>query len=147
MKRIITLCISLFVVLCSCTSCFTMLAVSAATSGSPKLGSERLRTTAKTFQRVAGPAALATTSNGDIICIIADFNEYYDGLTLHGTFHRKGTYSYVTTSGANRTVLVYLYGPDRKKLESYTEQFLKEKQKVIVDDSKSKVTETSYRPI
>ena len=147
MKKIITLCISIVVVICSCTSCFTMMAVAAATSGSSKLGSERMNTTVKTFQRIAGPVAMATTENGDVVCVVADFSEYYDGMTLKGKFYRRGTYSYVTTSGINKTVLVYLYGLDRKKLESYTEQFLKEKQKIVVDDSKSKVTETTYRPI
>ncbi len=147
MKRIITLCISIVVVICSCTSCFTMMAVAAATSGSSKLGSDRMNTTVKTFQRIAGPVAMATTEDGDVVCVVADFSEYYDGMTLKGKFYRRGTYSYATTSGINKTVLVYLYGPDRKKLESYTEQFLKEKQKIVVDDSKSKVTETTYRPI
>ena len=131
----------------STTSCFTMMAVAAATSGSSELGSERMNTTVKTFQRVAGPVAMATTKDGDTVCVIADFDEYYDGMTLEGKFYRKGTYSYVTTSGINRTVLVYLYGPDRKKLESYTEQFLSEKQNIVVDDSKSRTVETTYRPI
>lgn len=147
MKRIITLAISLVVVICSCTSCFTMMAVAAATSGSSKLGRERMNTTVKTFQRLAGPVAMATTEDGDVVCVVADFSEYYDGMTLKGKFYRKGTYSYVTTSGINRTVLVYLYGPDRKKLESYAEQFLSEKQNIVVDDSKSRTVETTYRPI
>lgn len=147
MKRIITLVISIVVVICSCTSCFTMMAVAAATSGSSKLGSERMNTTVKTFQRLAGPVAMATTEDGDVVCVVADFGEYYDGMTLKGKFYRRGTYPYVTTSGINKTVLVYLYGPDRKKLESYTEQFLSEKQNIVVDDSKSKVTVTNYKPI
>lgn len=147
MKRIITLAISIVVVICSCTSCFTMMAVAAATSGSSKLGSERMNTTVKTFQRIAGPVAMATTEDGDVVCVVADFGEYYDGMTLKGKFYRKGTYPYVTTSGINKTVLVYLYGPDRKKLESYTKQFLSEKQNIIVDDSKSRTVETTYRPI
>lgn len=147
MKKIITLCISIVVVICSCTSCFTMMAVAAATSGSSKLGSDRMNTTVKTFQRIAGPVAMATTEDGDVVCVVADFSEYYDGMTLKGKFYRRGTYSYVTTSGINKTVLVYIYGPDRKKLESYTEQFLSEKQNIVVDDSKSRTVETTYRPI
>ena len=131
----------------STTSCFTMMAVAAATSGSSELGSERMNTTVKTFQRVAGPVAMATTKDGDTVCVIADFDEYYDGMTLEGKFYRKGTYSYVTTSGINKTVLVYLYGRDKKKLESYAEQSLKEKHSIVVDDSSSKVRETYYNPI
>lgn len=126
------------------TSCFTMMAVAAATSGSSKLGSERMNTTVKTFQRIAGPVAMATTEDGDVVCVVADFGEYYDGMTLDGKFYRRGTYSYVTTSGINRTVLVYLYGPDRKKLESYAEQFLKEKHSIVVDDSRTKVIEAVH---
>ena len=124
-----------------------MMAVAAATSGSSELGSERMNTTVKTFQRVAGPVAMATTKDGDTVCVIADFDEYYDGMTLEGKFYRKGTYSYVTTSGINKTVLVYLYGRDKKKLESYAEQSLKEKHSIVVDDSSSKVRETYYNPI
>lgn len=144
MKRIITLTISLVVVICSCTSCFTMMAVAAATSGSSKLGSERMNTTVKTFQRLAGPVAMATTEDGDVVCVVADFGEYYDGMTLKGKFYRRGTYPYVTTSGINKTVLVYLYGRDKKKLESYAEQFLKEKHSIVVDDSRTKVIEAVH---
>ena len=125
----------------SMTSCFTMMAVAAATSGSSKLGSDRMNTTIKTFQRVSGPVAMATTKDGDTVCVIADFDEYYDGMMLEGKFYRKGTYSYITTSGINKTVLVYLYGKDKKKLESYAEQFIKEKHSIVVDDSRIKVIE------
>lgn len=124
-----------------------MMAVAAATSGSSELGRERMNTTVKTFQRIAGPAAMATTKDGDTICVIADFDEYYDGMTLEGKFYRKGTYSYVTTSGVSKTVLVYLYGPDRKKLDSYAEQFLQEKKSIVVDDTQATVIKTKFNSI
>lgn len=131
--------IILFVFLaCSTTSCLTMMALAAA-SGKAKargdaFGEEDASMVLKTFQRVAGYAALATTGSGDVVCVIADFEQYYDGLVLDGRFIRKGTYSYVTTGGANRTVLVYLYKPHKKTLESYANDFLRNQKPIVADN-------------
>ena len=136
MKRIIHVILLLALAL-STTSCFTMMALAAASSDESKnqLGYEWMETSVKTFQRVAAYAALATTSSGDVICVVADFGEYYDGLIKDGFFKKKGTYSYITTSGANKTVLVYVYKKDLKKLENYADELQKKKESVVIDDS------------
>ena len=38
----------------------------------------------KTIQRVSEYAALATTGRGDVVCVVANFGEYYDGKILSG---------------------------------------------------------------
>ena len=123
---------------CSATSCFTMMALASASlkakARGDAFGDEEAPMVLKTFHRVAGYAALATTGSGDIVCVIADFGEYYDGLTLEGRFIKKGTYSYITTKGANKTVLVYLYRPDRKKLEGYADDFIRNQTPNVVDN-------------
>lgn len=70
-----------------------------------------------TFQRVSEYAALANTGNGNVVCVVTKFGQYYDGMTLSGKFIRNGTYSYTTVTGANKEVLVYvaqLYYPELK---------------------------------
>lgn len=135
--------ILLVLLACSTTSCLTMMALAAASDKAIERGDEFGRDNAdmvlKTFQRVAGYAALATTGSGDIACVIADFGQYYDGLVLDGRFIRKGTYSYVTTGGAKRTVLVYLYKPHKKDLESYANDFVRN-QKPVVAENPSVIT-------
>ena len=123
---------------CSTTSCFTMMAVAAASSRAKArgdaFGKEDAAMVLRTFQRVAGYAALATTGSGDVVCVIADFGQYYDGLTLDGRFLKKGTYSYITTGGSNKTVLVYLFKPDRDELEDYADDFVRNQKPVVVDN-------------
>ena len=131
--------IILFVLLaCSTTSCFTMMALAAASDKAKArgdaFGKEDAPMVLKTFQRVAGFAALATTGSGDVVCVIADFGQYYDGLTLEGRFIRKGTYSYMTTSGANKTVLVYIYKPHIRTLEAYADDFVRNQKPIVADN-------------
>lgn len=79
----------------------------------------------------------ATTGKGDVVCVVAKMDDYYDGMVISGRFTKKGTYSYTASSGANRTVLVYVYEKDREELEKYVEDFLKESPNVIVDSNSS----------
>ena len=137
MKNLLKVILIVFVAL-SATSCLTTMAVAASSSQKAMergkyFGDDNAKMVLKTFQRISTYAALATTGSGDVACVIADFGEYYDGLSLEGRFIKKGTYSYTTPNGTNKTVLVYLYRPDRKRLERYTEEFLKKKEPVVVD--------------
>lgn len=121
----------------SSTSCLTMMALSAASAKAriqgDDFGKDQAKMVLKTFQRITNYAALATTGSGDVVCVIADFGEYYDGLELDGRFIKKGTYSYKTTSGAQKTALAYLYWPDRKNLDEYSEAFLRNNDAIVVD--------------
>lgn len=127
MKRIFRI-VLLVLFAYSTSSCFTMMAVSAASNKAKKegvnLGKENASMTLRTFQRIAWNAALASTGRGDVVCVIADFGDYYDGKIINGRFIRKGTYSYISQDGVNKTVLVYLYSPNRKRLEKYADDFI-----------------------
>lgn len=134
--------IALFIILSmATTSCFTMLAVSqaqkAAREQGKHFGEEKADMVLKTFQIISGYAALATTGKGDVVCVIAKFNEYYDGMTVSGRFLKKGTYSYISSNGANRTVLVYMLEQDKDELEKYVEDFLNKNPEVTVDTPSS----------
>lgn len=138
MKRLLRIILLAFLA-CSTTSCFTMLALASASSKAKArgdaLGESDATMELKTFQRVAQYAALASTGRGDVVCVIADFGQYYDGLILDGRFIRKGTYSYTTTGGANKTVLVYLYRPDRKSLDGYADDFVRSQKSIVAEES------------
>ncbi len=136
MKRIITITVSLIIAICSCTSCFTMMALAAAnnTEQQNALGKDKAFFELTTFQKISPYAALATTAHGDVVCVIAKFDRYYDGLLIKGDFICQGTYTYNSIRGAERNVLVYAYKKDMKDLQSIIEQFLKEKPHVVVDD-------------
>ena len=125
----------------SVSSCFTIYAISRsqriAREQGKYFGSDSPDMDLKTFQRIAGHAALATTGKGDVVCVVAKMDDYYDGMVISGRFTKKGTYSYTASSGANRTVLVYVYEKDREELEKYVEDFLKENPNVIVDSNSS----------
>ena len=108
-------------------------ASNAAKARGDALGKNEASMSLRTFQRVAGYAALATTGKGDVVCVIADFREYYDGLVISGYFIKKGTYSYVTTRGANKTVLVYVYKPHKTRLEAYADDFIRNQEPIVVD--------------
>ncbi len=130
--------IFLFVILTlSATSCFTIMAISrsqrVAREQGKYFGDEKARMDLKTFQRISGYSALAMTGSGDVVCIIAKMDEYYDGMTISGRWLKMGTYSYTSSSGARRTVLVYLLEDDKDDLESYVEDFLKNNPDAIVD--------------
>ena len=56
----------------------------------------------KTFQKIGDHSALATTGRGDVVCVVAYWGQYYEGMTLSGKFIREGTYSYENLNGTNR---------------------------------------------
>ena len=136
MKRIIIISICLIVTFLSCISCLTMMAIASATGSerNDSLGKDKAYFELTTFQKVSPYAALATTAHGDIVCVIAKFDPYYDGLYIEGNFIRKGTYTYYSTNGAERNVLVYAYKRDMKELQYEIDQFLNEKPDVVVDN-------------
>jgi len=72
-----------------------------------------------TIQRLSRNAALATTGSGKVVCLVAAFGEYYDGMVISGEFVRNGTYTYETINGANKEVLVYVYKPAYGLLKEY----------------------------
>ncbi len=129
MKRLIRIFLLLALAV-SASSCFTMMAIASSGKKTLKkgdeLGKDSARMELKMIQRIADNAALATTGNGDLVCVFAVFEEYYDGLVLSGRFTKQGSYTFKDSRGASRTVLVYTYDRDKKKLKSYVENFLKE---------------------
>ena len=138
MRRLFAILISLSMTAICCSSCLTMLAMASAQEQENArmgrdLGEDEARLQLKTFQKISDYAALATTGNGDVVCVLTKFDRYYDGLIIYGKFVCKGTYSYTTVSGAEKHVLVYVYKDHMKELESVVQQFLKENPEVVVE--------------
>ena len=131
--------ILIYLLAVSVSSCLTMLAIASSSRAKAQVqgaefGEDKATMELRTFQRISQYAALAYTGNGDVVCVIDDFGDYYDGMKVFDMFIKEGTYSYLTASGANKTVLVYSRKKNRKALESYIRGFLKEKPAVVVDN-------------
>lgn len=138
MKRLLVI-LSLFFTLLCCLSCITLMTVAsidrANVSLGRGLGKRSPRLELKTFQRLSDYAALATTGSGAIICIGADFrNFYYDGMVLSGRFVRAGTFTYRTILGTEKTVLCYMYRRHVRRLAAQWDRFLEEYRDTVVDD-------------
>ena len=130
MKRFLHITILLFITIC-CTSCFTLMTIAAIDHQNrvelgADLGKKEAFFKLTTFQKISDYAALATTGAGEVVCVIANFDNYYDGLRLSGRFVCQGTYSYVTITGVQKYVLVYVFKRDLDTLKGKVEQFLKE---------------------
>ena len=125
-------------VIFSCTSCYTLMTLAAIDKDNvvmgKDLGKKEARLELTTFQKIANYAALASTGKGDVVCLIADFGEYYDGMKLSGRFISQGTYSYTTVAGVQKHVLVYVFKQDMERLQAKVDEFMKEKPEVVVQD-------------
>lgn len=129
MKRLFVLLGFLLSLACS-QSCMTLALVAGLAEGERQARQERryygyefgntiadMRLT--TIQKISRHAALATTGNGKVVCVVTAFGEYYDGMVISGEFVRNGTYTYETLNGANKEVLVYVYKPAYFALKDY----------------------------
>lgn len=139
MKRNLLITFSLICALICCSSCFTLMTLASIdkenVATGKDFGKKEARLELTTFQKIANYAALASTGSGEVVCLIADFGEYYDGMKLSGRFIGQGTYSYTTVSGVQKHVLVYVYKQDIERLQAIVDEFMKEKPKVVVPDS------------
>ena len=138
MKRYLCISITLLFLMLCCTSCFTFMQLASVSKNNQVLGKDFGKDIASmeltTFQKISDFAALSTTGKGDVVCVLADFEGYYDGQKLSGQFVKKGVFSYSTPLGVEKHVLIYARKKDLRRLESKFEQFLEEKPEVVVDN-------------
>ena len=75
-----------------------------------EISSDRAYLTVKVFQTLGEFEGLAHTEHGDLLKVVDNSDEMYDGKVIRGTFIRTGTYSYVSIVDDRefqRTVPVY----------------------------------------
>lgn len=118
------------VILLCCTSCYTIMTLALLDRQNQAVGVDFGKQEAvfdlTTIQKINDNAALAQTGKGDIVCLVADFNPYYDGLTRRGRFVCMGTMAYMAKAGYEKHVLVYVPKKDAERLRPYAEELLEE---------------------
>ena len=109
-------------ILASCTSCLTSRAVSHSRSHQNSIDSKRTTLSGKTFQRLSRHAALASTTQGDVVCIIDDFTDYYDGMRIKNRYKRYGTFEYRSYDGIIHYAPIFVRLKDFKKYRIIAEE-------------------------
>ena len=66
--------------------------------------------------------ALMVTDKNDVVCIVYDFDEYYDGMTIKGHFHRCGTYEYLFSDGTIHYAPIFVREKDYRKYKIIAEE-------------------------
>lgn len=114
--------ITCLLVLFSFSSCITSKIVSNAKKQANNINKKSVRLTGKTVQMINRHGALMVTDNNDIVCIVYDFDEYYDGMKINGRFHRCGTYEYLFSDGTFHYAPVFVREKDYRKFKIIAEE-------------------------
>ena len=67
-------------------------------------------------------SALMVTDKNDVVCIITDFDDYYDGTTIKGRFRRWGTYEYLSIDGTIHRAPIFVREKDYQKYAIIAEE-------------------------
>ena len=62
------------------------------------------------------------TDKSDVVCIVNDFEDYYDGMTIKGQFHRCGTYEYLFSDGTIHYAPIFVREKDFRKYKIIAEE-------------------------
>lgn len=74
------------------------------------------------------------TDYNDIVCIICDFDDYFDGMTIRGRFHRFGTYEYLFSDRTIHYAPIFVWKRDYKKYMFLAEEL--DAAKALSEDQK-----------
>ena len=116
MKRIFLCSIAIFLILGVCTSCFTTMAVIAASEQSNDNISRKQTVLHLTIIQTLGRnGALAWTNSHDVVKIETVSDTYFDGKRIQGSFTLVGTFRYEANNGQLKTVPVFVLTSEYKK--------------------------------
>ena len=118
----------------SCTSCITSLIVSSQKRQINNINRRSVSLTGKTIQMINRHAALMVTDQNDVVCIICDFDDYFDGMTIRGRFHRFGTYEYQLSDRIIHYAPIFVWERDYRKYMSLAEEL--DAKKPLSEDDK-----------
>ena len=126
----------ILVTIASCSSCITSAIVSSNRRHINDIDRRNVHLTGKTVQKVGRHSALMSTDLNDVVCIIGDFTEYYDGMRINDYFRRSGTYEYRSVTGSLRYVPIFVRSRDYKKYLVIAEELdaQRESEKTRKDD-------------
>lgn len=105
-----------------CTSCITSAIVSHSRKQVNNLGKKSASLSGKTVQLINRHSALMVTDNNDVVCIITDFDDYYDGMKIKGRFRRWGTYEYLSFDGTTHLAPIFVQEKDYQKYKVIAEE-------------------------
>lgn len=117
--KIIPFIVTAIVLCATCTSCFTTMALIAASESSNNISREKTNLNLTIFQTLGKHEALARTNNYDVVKIETVSDVYYDGKQINGNFTLIDTYSYETTKGIIKIVPVYVLTREYNKLKDH----------------------------
>ena len=121
MKRFIRILACLLVAILS-TSCITSAIVSHSRKQVNNIDKKSVRLHGKTLQMINRHSALMVTGKNDVVCIITDFDDYYDGMTIKGRFRRWGTYEYLSFDGTIHRAPIFVREKDYQKYAIIAEE-------------------------
>lgn len=106
----------------SCASCITTRIISNQKKQINNISKKSARLSGKTVQLINRHGALVVTDRNDIVCIISDFDDYYDGMAIKGRFHRYGTYEYLFSDGTIHYAPIFVKEKDYRKYKIIAEE-------------------------
>lgn len=113
MKNVIRILVFLIVVLSS-TSCITMMILSSKNREN-NINRTSVSLSGKTLQQINRHGALFVTDLNDVVCIVTDFDDYFDGMRIKGNFRRWGTYEYRSVDRTIHRVPIFIREKDYRK--------------------------------
>ena len=133
-QRAISRLLTCLLLVFTCTSCITSHIVSSQRSQINNINRKTVRLTGKTVQMVNRHAALMVTDNNDVVCIVCDFDDYFDGMTIRGRFHRFGTYEYQSSDRTIHYAPIFVWEKDYRKYVLLAEEL--DAAKTLSEDKK-----------
>jgi hypothetical protein len=121
MKSTLRILVYLLVAILS-TSCITSAIVSHSKKQVNNIGRKSVRLHGKTLQMINRHSALMVTDKNDVICIVTDFDDYYDGMTIKGRYRRWGTYEYLSIDRTIHRAPIFVREKDYHKYAIIAEE-------------------------
>ena len=106
----------------SCASCITSRIVASQKKQTNNINKKSVRLSGKTVQIINRHSALVVTDKNDVVCIIFDFDDYYDGMTIKGRFRRYGTYEYLFSDRTIHYAPIFVREKDYRKYKIIAEE-------------------------
>lgn len=116
-KRIIPFVIAILSIGATCTSCFTTLALTAASDANNRgnISRENAYLNLKVLQTISVNEALCFTEKYDVVKFETITETLYDGKQIRGNFTLVNTYTYEAKNGTIKTVPVYVLTTELRK--------------------------------
>ncbi len=101
------------------SSCMTAMLFASTSEERAKnyLNQDNVRLSGKTVQYLNEYCAMMVTDEGDVVCVVRIFDEYYDGMRINEKFKKGGVYQYKNSDGMLRHVPIFINSKQYGKLK------------------------------